>query len=72
MPGKDIAILKIDGDSSLPILNIAQDSLPLVGELLFVYGFPSRPYPTESMIADVIGSAERVYYRSYGRNATKR
>jgi len=40
VPGKDIAILKIDGDSSLPILNIAQDSLPLVGELLFVYGFP--------------------------------
>jgi serine protease Do len=40
MPGKDIAILKIDGDSSLPTLKIAEDDLPSVGEQLFVYGFP--------------------------------
>ena len=40
MPGKDIAILKIDGDSALPTLKIAQDELPKVGEQLFVYGFP--------------------------------
>ena len=40
MPGKDIAILKIDGDSSLPTLKIARDELPKVGEQLFVYGFP--------------------------------
>jgi serine protease Do len=41
MPGKDIAILKMDGDSSLPTLRIARDDLPKVGEQLFVYGFPS-------------------------------
>jgi serine protease Do len=40
MPGKDIAILKMDGDSSLPTLTVAQDDLPRVGEQLFVYGFP--------------------------------
>jgi len=40
MPGKDIAILKMDGDSTLPTLTIAQDELPRVGEQLFVYGFP--------------------------------
>jgi S1-C subfamily serine protease len=40
MPGKDIAILKIDGDSLLPTLKIAGDELPKVGEQLFVYGFP--------------------------------
>jgi serine protease Do len=40
MPGKDIAILKMDGDSTLPTLTIAQDDLPKVGEQLFVYGFP--------------------------------
>ncbi|MDP9040909.1 MAG: S1C family serine protease [Bacteroidota bacterium] len=40
MPGKDIAILKMDGDSTLPTLKIAQDELPRVGEQLFVYGFP--------------------------------
>ncbi len=41
MPGKDVAILKIDGDSTLPTLKIAQDDLPRVGEQLYVYGFPS-------------------------------
>jgi serine protease Do len=41
MPGKDIAILKMDGDSTLPTLTIALDELPKVGEQLFVYGFPS-------------------------------
>ena len=40
MPGKDVAILKIDGDSTLPTLRIAQDELPRVGEQLYVYGFP--------------------------------
>ena len=40
MPGKDIAILKMDGDSTLPTLKIAQDELPRVGEQLFVFGFP--------------------------------
>ena len=39
-PGKDIAILKMDGDSALPTLKVAQDELPKVGEQLFVYGFP--------------------------------
>ncbi|HSZ34265.1 MAG TPA: trypsin-like peptidase domain-containing protein [Puia sp.] len=41
MPGKDIAILKMDGDSTLPTLTIAKDELPKVGEQLYVYGFPS-------------------------------
>jgi serine protease Do len=41
MPGKDVAILKIDGDSTLPTLKIAEDDLPRVGEQLYVYGFPS-------------------------------
>ena len=40
MPGKDVAILKMDGDSTLPTLKIAQDELPRVGEQLYVYGFP--------------------------------
>ncbi len=40
MPGKDIAILKIDGDSTLPTLRISGTDLPRVGEQLFVYGYP--------------------------------
>jgi serine protease Do len=40
MPGKDVAILKIDGDSTLPTLKIDGGELPNVGEQLFVYGYP--------------------------------
>ena len=41
MPGKDVAILKIEGDSALPTLKIAGDQLPEVGEQLYVYGYPA-------------------------------
>jgi len=41
MPGKDVAILKIDGDSTLPTLDIDGGELPDVGEQLFVYGYPA-------------------------------
>ena len=40
MPGKDIAVLKIDADTNLPVLKIAPEELPKVGEQLFVYGYP--------------------------------
>jgi S1-C subfamily serine protease len=40
MPGKDVAILKIDGDSSLPTLKVGSSHLPSVGEQLYVYGYP--------------------------------
>jgi S1-C subfamily serine protease len=40
MPGKDIAILKIDVGEEMPVLNLAPDNLPQVGEQLFVYGYP--------------------------------
>jgi len=41
MPGKDIAILKIDADDQeMPVLPVADARLPQVGEQLFVYGYP--------------------------------
>lgn len=40
MPGKDIAILKVDAGRELPVLVVADSSLPRVGEQLFVYGYP--------------------------------
>ena len=40
MPGKDIAILKIETDREMPVLTIADPRLPQVGEQLFVYGYP--------------------------------
>ncbi|HEY4109521.1 S1C family serine protease [Puia sp.] len=41
MPGKDIAILKIDAKEEMPVLNLAPQELPQVGEQLFVYGYPA-------------------------------
>lgn len=40
MPGKDLAILKIDGETMLPTLKLADDQLPRVGQQLYVYGYP--------------------------------
>src|SRR5882724_8708690 len=40
MPGKDIAILKIETDGQMPVLPLAGAVLPRVGEQLFVYGYP--------------------------------
>lgn len=40
MPGKDIAILKIDAKDEMPVLTLASEELPQVGEQLFVYGYP--------------------------------
>ncbi|MBS1666196.1 MAG: trypsin-like peptidase domain-containing protein [Bacteroidetes bacterium] len=40
MPGMDVAILKIETKDSLPVLKVADDQLPKVGEQLFVYGYP--------------------------------
>jgi len=41
MPGKDIAILKIEtGKMEMPVLTVASNQLPRVGEQLFVYGYP--------------------------------
>lgn len=40
MPGKDIAILKIDAGREMPVLSVSDDRLPRVGEQLFVYGYP--------------------------------
>jgi len=41
MPGKDVAILKIDSVSNLPTLKISTLQLPRVGEQVYVYGYPA-------------------------------
>jgi serine protease Do len=40
MPGKDVAILKIETGTEMPILSVSGAGLPQVGEQLFVYGYP--------------------------------
>jgi S1-C subfamily serine protease len=40
MPGKDIAILKVQVPAAMPMLTLASPDLPEVGEELYVYGYP--------------------------------
>lgn len=40
MPGKDVAILKIDGVEQMPTLALSKDSLVRIGEPVLVYGYP--------------------------------
>jgi serine protease Do len=40
MPGKDIAILKIQVPAEMPMLTLAPPELPQVGQQLFVFGYP--------------------------------
>lgn len=41
MPGKDVAILKIEtGKKEMPVVAVGGNTLPRVGEQLFVYGYP--------------------------------
>lgn len=40
IPGKDVAILKINGDGNLPTLTLSKDSLPPVGTQVLVFGYP--------------------------------
>jgi S1-C subfamily serine protease len=40
MPGKDLALLKIDGEKDLPNLKLSKDSITTIGEQVLVYGYP--------------------------------
>ncbi|HXD78750.1 MAG TPA: serine protease [Puia sp.] len=41
MPGKDIAILKVQVPPGMPMLTLGPRELPQVGEQLYVYGYPA-------------------------------
>ncbi|HTR30556.1 MAG TPA: S1C family serine protease [Puia sp.] len=40
MPGKDIAILKVQVPAAMPMLTLASPELPEVGQQLYVFGYP--------------------------------
>ncbi len=40
MPGKDIAVLKLEDVKDLPTLPVSRDSIVNIGEKILVYGFP--------------------------------
>ena len=49
MPGKDVAILKIDGEN-LPTLALSSDSLTRIGTEVLVFGYP-EPVTTNTFLA---------------------
>lgn len=50
MPGKDVAILKIDSVQQLPTLPFADDEIARIGEEVLVYGYP-EPVTSNSFLA---------------------
>lgn len=42
MPGKDIAIIKIDGEKDLPTLSFSSDSVARIGTQVLVFGYPEE------------------------------
>ncbi|MDP4262603.1 MAG: S1C family serine protease [Bacteroidota bacterium] len=50
MPGKDVAILKLDDVKNLPSLKVSNDSITPIGEKVLVYGYP-EPATTNIFLA---------------------
>ena len=50
MPGKDVAILKVENVKNLPTLQLSQDSLIRIGTQVFVLGYP-EPVTTNTFLA---------------------
>lgn len=54
MPGKDVAILKIETSNPLPSLRLADIALPRIGEEVFVYGYPDPVTRNEYLSAESV------------------
>lgn len=54
MPGKDVAILKVDSVSQMPTLSFARDSMAKIGETIYVYGYP-EPVSSNTFLAKEAG-----------------
>lgn len=50
MPGKDVAILKVDNMKQLPALPMSKDSVPGIGEQVLVCGYP-EPVTSNAFLA---------------------
>ena len=50
MPGKDVAILKIDGAKNFPTLSFSNDSLVRIGTQVLVFGYP-EPATSHAFLA---------------------
>ncbi|TAL43000.1 MAG: serine protease [Chitinophagaceae bacterium] len=54
MPGKDVAILKIEVSKLLPTLQVAGISLPRIGDRIYVYGYPDPVTRNEYLSAESV------------------
>lgn len=54
MPGKDIAILKIESPAELPSIPLATSATVLVGEEIFVYGYPNPVNKNEYLSEETV------------------
>jgi S1-C subfamily serine protease len=54
MPGKDVAILKIENRQPLPVLRLADSLLPRIGDGIFVFGYPDPVSRNEYLSAESI------------------
>lgn len=56
MPGRDVAILKVDSVMQMPTLIFSKDTIPRIGEQVLVYGYPepvtSNPYLAKETIIE--------------------
>lgn len=50
MPGKDVALLKVDSVQQMPTLAVNKDSIARIGEQVYVYGFP-EPVSSNTYLA---------------------
>ena len=54
MPGKDLALLKVNGEKDLPMLSLSKDSITNIGEQVLVYGYP-EPVSNNTYLASEAG-----------------
>ena len=50
MPGKDVALLKIDSVEQLPTLRLSKEEIPRIGEQVLVFGYP-EPVTANAFLA---------------------
>ena len=50
MPGKDVAVLKLEDVNDLPTLRVSEDSIVRIGERVLVYGYP-EPATSNAFLA---------------------
>jgi S1-C subfamily serine protease len=51
MPGKDVAVLKLEDVKNLPSLRVSHDSIAQIGEKVLVYGYP-EPVTSNMFLAE--------------------